>query len=87
MSAPENSAASGDQFTTNGGGLHLQPCPFCGGPVEMIDPEAWTRGVVYGIQCDTCYVSMNAWKLRYGSIEGPESLASRWNHSSSPRLE
>lgn len=52
----------------------IQGCPFCGGVVEIDDPEAYKRDCGYNVECEPCYVSMWAFKG-----EKPEQLIRRWN--------
>jgi len=60
-------------------GLSLSPCPFCGRPVEIDDPDAHKRGVGYAVECEPCYLRM--WAFR---DEKPASLARRWNQRLMP---
>lgn len=52
----------------------LAPCPFCGGQVEIDDPDAHTREMGYCIECEPCYLRMWAF-----ASEKPPALACRWN--------
>ena len=53
----------------------MSNCPFCGGSVEIDDPEAHKHGIGFRIECEACYVSMNAF-----AGETPDSLIARWNN-------
>ena len=54
--------------------ITLEPCPVCGGRVEIDDPEAHLRNVGFCIECDPC----NLFMWSFGG-DTPTTLAARWN--------
>lgn len=54
-------------------GVNLKPCPCCGQPAQIDDPEAHRRACGFRVECEPCNLSM--WSFRG---ETPDQLAARW---------